>query len=120
MESVIQVVRDVAIIILALESIVLLLALIVLAWQAWKLVGLVRKHVERTMNTATEVLGVAKETVSTVSDVARQTKGTATFVNDRTAKPVIELYSAIAGASRFADALLRRNRGRPSHQNGEE
>ena len=45
MESVIQVVRDVAIIILALESIVLLLALIVLAWQAWKLVGLVRKHV---------------------------------------------------------------------------
>src|SRR5439155_14859274 len=103
-----------------LESIVLLLALILLVWQVWRLVGLARKHVDRTMNTASEVLGVAKDTASTVSDIARQTRGTASFVNDRTAKPVIELYSAVSGASRFAQAVFRRRRGQQTRHNGEE
>jgi hypothetical protein len=118
--EIIQVVRDIAIIVLAIESIVLLLGLILLAWQAWKLVGLARKHVDRTMGTASEVLGVAKETASTVSEIARQTRGTASFVNDRTAKPVIELYRAVSGASRFAQAVFRRGRGKQPQQDGEE
>jgi len=117
MEPVVQFVRDIAIIILAIESIILLLALLLVVWQVWKLVGLVRKHVDNTMETATEILDKAKETASTVSDVARQTRGTATFVNDRTARPVVELYAAVSGASRFAQALFKRGRG--SHQNEE-
>jgi len=117
MESIVQLVRDIAIIILAIESIILLLALLLVAWQIWKLVGLVRKHVDNTMVTATDILDKAKDTASTVSDVARQTRGTATFVNDRTARPVIELYAAVSGASRFAEALFRRRRG--FHQNEE-
>ena len=98
--EVLRVFRDVAIIILAVETIVIGLAVLFLVWQAWKLVGLARRHLETIGSSATGIL-------STAQDTARTTKGTAGFVADRTARPVIEFYSAINGASRFARAVFR-------------
>ena len=101
-----QAIRDVAIIILAIESIVLLGAILFLVLQAWKIVGLARRHLDTIGSSATEVLGTVQETT-------RNVQGTTTFVADRTARPVIELYSAIAGASAFTRALLSPKPERP-------
>jgi len=102
--DVLRLIRDVAIIILAVETIVIGAAVLFLALQAWKLVGLARRHLETVGSSATEIL-------HTVQDTAHTTQGTAGFVADRTAKPVIELYSAVSGASRFARAVFSRRHG---------
>ena len=105
--EVLHIVRDLAVIVLALESIVLGAALLFLALQSWKLVKLARRHLESLGTSATGILGTVQETARTVQDTARTTQGTAGFVADRTARPVIEVYSAVAGASRFARAVFR-------------
>jgi hypothetical protein len=103
-------VRDVAIIILAVESIVIGGAVLFLVLQTWNLVGLVRRYVETFGTSATSILGTVQDTAHSVQDTARTTQGTAGFVADRTAKPVIELYSAVSGASRFVRALFSPHR----------
>jgi hypothetical protein len=102
-----QVIRDLAIILLAVETIVVGAVLIVLVWQVWRLVGLVRHHIDQTMGKTSDILGTVRETAVVVADTAKQTKGTADFINDRTARPVIELYALITGVSRFARAVVR-------------
>jgi hypothetical protein len=108
-----EVIRDIAIIVLAVETIVVGLALLFLLWQSWKLVGLARRHLDRLAGSAHDILGTVKETARSTADTARTAKGTADFVGDRAALPIIEFYSAVAGASRFARALFgsRRNPG---------
>ena len=107
-----QEIRDVAIIILALETIALGAVGLLVVWQVWRLVRLVRTHFERLMGLTTEILGTVKGTADTAAQTARDARGTVEFVADRTATPVIELYSALVGASRFAQAVFRSNRNR--------
>ena len=107
-----QVIRDVAIIILALETIALGAVGLLLVWQVWRLVRLVRSHFERLMGLTTEILGTVKGTADTAAQTARDAQGTVEFVADRTATPVIEFYSALAGASRFARVIFRSDRNR--------
>ena len=109
--DVLHIVRDVAVIILAVETIVLGAAVLFLVLQVWKLVGLARRHLESIGTSASGILGTVQDTAHTVQETARTTQGTAGFVADRTARPVIELYSAVAGASRFVRAVFgpRRN-----------
>ncbi|MBM2809625.1 MAG: hypothetical protein HW416_384 [Chloroflexi bacterium] len=112
--EILQGIRDVAVIILALESIILGSALLFLAWQVWKIVGRVRHHLDVVAGSAQDILGTVKETAGSVKETAQSTKGTAEFVGDRAARPVIELYSAVSGASRFAQAFLNSGkRGKP-------
>lgn len=110
-DGVIRTVRDVAIIVLAIETIVVGLALLFLLWQSWKLVGLVRRHFDRLAGSAHEILGTVKETAQTTTATARNVQGTANFVGDHAALPIVEFYSAVAGAARFAQAIFgsRRN-----------
>jgi hypothetical protein len=105
-----QVGRDVAIILLAFETMVFFGLSSFLMWQLLQLYYSARKGSVRLGSYAEEILGNVKETSETTVGTARTVSGTAVFVSDRTAKPVIEFYSAVAGARRFASALFRSRR----------
>jgi hypothetical protein len=111
--EIIRLIRDVAVIILAIETIVFFAALIFLIWQGWKLVGFAKAQVGTVTTAANQVMGTVKDTAETAKDAAGDVRGTVAFVNDRTAKPVIELYAAAEGARRFAKAVFDPHRNPP-------
>lgn len=116
-----QVIRDVAIIILAIETIVIGILVGVLVWVVLKLVRMVRGHIDRLSTSAQGILGNVKETTQTAAQTAKTAQTTATYVSDRTIRPLIEVYSAVAGARRFVEAFFSRNRDRRSGDtNGRE
>ena len=94
-----QVVRDVALVILAIETIVLGILALVVAFFVWRLVSLVTRSVRRITNLASDVL-------TTAGDTARDIKGTTAFVNDHAARPVIEVASLATAISRFARVFM--------------
>lgn len=101
-------------VILAVESIILITALIVLVLYIWKLVKLVKQKIVMVTDGAGDILDTAKDAAKSVAQGAQQVKGTTEFVADRTASPVIEIYSAVAGASRFAEAFFRPQNDKPN------
>ncbi len=105
--EVVGLIRDLAIIVLAVETIVIGAFVLVLVWQVWRLVGIVRRHMDTLVNSANSILSTVKEGADTAVETAHEAKTTATYVGTRTVQPMIELYSAINGASRFAQALFR-------------
>jgi hypothetical protein len=84
--------RDLAIIFLALESIVTLTLLSILIWQIWRLIKMLQ----------TEVLPVIRDAQDTVSTV----RGTTTFVSDNVVQPVVDAGSKVAGIRRTAQVLM--------------
>jgi hypothetical protein len=86
--------RDVAIIILALESIVIGILLAVLVIQVIRLVKLLREEVLPILNST-------QETVGTV-------RGTATFMTDHLVQPVVKVSSYAAGARQAVSTLFGR------------
>ncbi len=90
--------RDIAIIVLAVESIVIGILLAVLVIQVIRLVKLLREEVMPILNST-------QETVSTV-------RGTANFMSDHIVQPVVKVSSFAAGARQAANTLFRRGRGR--------
>ena len=111
--------RDVAIIILAIETIVIGILIGVLVWLVLKLIRMVRRHVDRLGSTAQDILGNVKETTKTAAETAKTAQGTVGYVSDRTVRPLIEIYSAVAGARRFVEAFFSWKRDRkPGKTNG--
>jgi hypothetical protein len=96
--EVLAVIRDVAIIIIAILDIVLLSILAIIAFYAWKLFASVKGEVP-------ELLDRAKQTATTV-------KGTTDFVSDTTVKPLIRAAAFFAAVSRFIAVLFRGERSR--------
>lgn len=88
--------RDIAIIVLAVESIVIGVLLAVLVIQVIRLVKLLREEVLPILNST-------QETVSTV-------RGTATFMSDHLVQPVVKVSSYAAGARQAINVLLGRRR----------
>ncbi len=88
--------RDIAIIVLAVESIVIGVLLAVLVIQVIRLVKLLREEVLPILNST-------QETVSTV-------RGTATFMSDHLVQPVVKVSSYAAGARQAISVLLGRRR----------
>ena len=86
------VLRDLAIIFLALESIVTLTLLSILIWQIWRLTKMLQ----------TEVLPVIRDAQETVSTV----RGTTTFMADNVVSPVVNTTSKVAGARRTLQVLM--------------
>jgi len=84
-------IRDIAIIVIALETVILNALLIVLIWQIWRLVRMLRDEIR-------PILEDARETVDTV-------KGTATFVSEEVVSPVIQAGSRLAGFRRTVQVL---------------
>ena len=84
-------IRDIAIIIIALETIVIGALLGILIWQVWRLVKLLQ----------TEIKPIIQNTQETVNTV----KGTATFMSDNVVNPVVKTSSRIVGARRTMQVL---------------
>jgi len=91
----IVIVRDVAIIILAVESIIIGLLLIVLIWQMRSLAKLLQTEV--------------KPILHSVNETARTVKGTTVFLSDNVARPLIRAASIAAGVNRAVRTFRQRS-----------
>ncbi len=90
-------VRDLFIIFMALESIVIGAALVVLIIQLATLINLLRNEVR-------PIISATNDTVNTL-------RGTVTFISDNLTQPVIQLNAYLAGIKQFFD-LLRPGRSK--------
>ena len=95
-------VRDIAIIVVAVESILILAALIILILQVIGLVRFLREEIKPLITSA-------QETVGTV-------QGTANFMSDNLVTPVVEISSRVAGARQMLRAIRETVGGRPSRR----
>lgn len=84
-------VRDIAIILVALEILVMNGLLVLLVWQVWRLVRMVRAEIR-------PVIRDGQETVGTV-------KGSAEFVSANFVSPIITASSRLAGFRRAAKVM---------------
>jgi len=86
--------RDVAIIILALESIIIGILLVFLIFQIQGLIRLLRQEIQ-------PILDSVNKTASTV-------RGTTAFISDTVVSPVIRIAGTISALRRIIDVLTRR------------
>ena len=86
-----QTVRDVFIIFMALESMVIGVALVVLVVQLAVLTNLLKHEIK-------PILEATQETVNTV-------RGTSIFISENLVEPVMKLNSYVAGLSRLVETL---------------
>ena len=91
-------VRDLSIIILAFESIVIGILLGVLIVAVTKLIRMLRDEVLPILYSTQETLGTIR--------------GTTTFVSDRVVQPVVKVSSYTAGVRQAVSVLFGRNNGR--------
>ena len=84
-------VRDIAIILVALEILIMNALLVVLIWQIWRLVKMIRAEIK-------PVIKDGQETVGTV-------KGSAEFVSTSFISPLIAASSKLAGILRSARVI---------------
>ena len=84
-------VRDIFIIILALESLLIGAALVILVIQLAVLTNLIQNEVK-------PILTSAKETVSTL-------RGTSQFISSRAVAPIISITSALAGFKKLSNII---------------
>jgi len=91
-------VRDVAIIVLAVESLVIGGLLVVLLWQLWKLVRLLEEEVKPLLDSANETMSTMRNTTS--------------FVSENVVSPVVRIHTFVAGVKGAANALRRPRRER--------
>jgi len=94
------VLRDVFIIVLALESLVVGALLSILIFQIQNLTRLLQEEIK-------PILDSTNETVSTV-------RGTATFVSENVVSPMIEAVSYVSAARKVLALLVPRRRPRPT------
>lgn len=102
-------IRDIAIIVLAVETILFFLVLIMVAWQVWRLIRLIRSKTEELSIAGRGVLDSAKQTAEKAGETATSVKGSAEFISDTMVSPVVQVVSAVAGARGFVSALFRVN-----------
>jgi hypothetical protein len=101
-----RVLRDFFIIVLALQGILISVALVVLVLQLSALINLLRSEIK-------PIVDETRETMTTV-------RGTAQFVSENVASPVIRVSAAVAGARAFVGELagIRRNVNGDHNHNG--
>ena len=88
------VVRDLAIILLAVESLVIGVVLIILVWEIRNLAKLLREEIKPILDSADET--------------ARTVRGTTVFVSDTFVNPVVRASSFAAGVVQALRILARR------------
>jgi hypothetical protein len=94
------IVKDISIIILALESIVVLLLLGVVIGMLWWLIQTLERKITPILDTTNETVNAVSETVNTV-------RGTTTFVSDIVVSPIIKVVSYAAGMKRAIQTLTK-------------
>ena len=96
--SAVMLIRDIAIIVLAVESLVIGVLLILLLFQIW---GLARMLQEEVL----PILESTKETAATV-------RGTTVFLSDTFVRPLINAVGYASAVNRVMSVLARRKRPR--------
>lgn len=89
--------RDIAIIIVAIETIIINGLLIILVWQIWRLIRMIQ----------TEIKPILKDTKDTVGTV----RGTADFVSSNVVEPVVKTSGKLAGFRQTIKTLQNEIRG---------
>ncbi len=89
--NVIDAIRDIAIIIIALESIIIMALLGILVWQVWRLIKLVQTEIKPIVEDVQETLGTVR--------------GTTTFVSESVVNPMVRTGRAAAGFRRSVQSL---------------
>lgn len=84
-------IRDIAIIIIALQTIIIGALLAILIWQVWRLIKMIQ----------TEIKPIIRDTQETVNTV----RGTATFVSNNVVDPVIHTGKRFVRVRRTLQAL---------------
>ena len=84
-------IRDIAIIIVAVQSIVIGVLIAVLAFQVWRLIKVIQSDVQ-------PIIKDTQETIGTV-------RGTATFMSENVVNPVMKSQGYVAGARRTFQVL---------------
>lgn len=97
-------VRDIAIIILAVESIVIGALLVFLIVQLQRLIRMLREELKPILNST-------QETVSTV-------RGTTTFLSEHLVSPLVQVISFFAGIKRASQLLVSRPKGNGAQRGG--
>ena len=88
------VVRDLAIVLLAVESLVIGVVLIVLVWEIRNLAKLLREEIKPILDSADET--------------ARTVRGTTVFVSDTLVNPMVRASSFITGVAQAVRILTQR------------
>jgi hypothetical protein len=91
--------RDIAIIVVAVQSIVIGVLLAVLIWQIWRLVKIIQ----------TEVRPIIEDAQATAQTV----RGTTTFVSDNVVEPVIRTHTRVTRWMTTVNSLTRELRRKP-------
>jgi hypothetical protein len=99
-------VRDVAIIMLALQSLIVGGLLAVLIWQVWKLVKMLETEIKPMLDSADET--------------AKTVRGTTTFISENVVDPVIRVHSTIAGIKGGIKAAFGASSSRASSPRADE
>jgi len=102
MTGVMEQVRDVAIIVLAVESIVVGVLIAILTIQVYRLVKMLREEVAPILEATQETVGTGK--------------GTATFLSNNVVSPVVTVAGYVSGVRRAAKALLGLRSSRSGRQ----
>ena len=95
-----EIIKNISVIILALESIVVLLLLGVVIGMLWWLIQTLERKI-------TPILDTTNETVNNVSETVNTVRGTATFVSDTVVSPVIKVVSYASGVKRAIKTLTK-------------
>jgi hypothetical protein len=114
------IVRDVALIVLALESIALGVLVAVLIVRLLAFIDVAQNKLDDVAGTAGTVLESAREAAQAANEAAAQVRGSTTFMSDRVVLPAIRVAAAASGATRFARALVRAGNSPPGRNRGKE
>lgn len=104
--EVVALLRDLAIIILALVWILVGLAVGALLFLFWRAFRAARARAATLGEAANELIATAKSAANEAATGVRTISATASFVGDQVVEPVITISAAVAAATRFVEALL--------------
>ncbi len=88
--------RDIAIIFLAVETIIIGIFLAVLVWEVWRLIKMLNTEIKPILQSADET--------------ARTVRGTATFVSDNFVTPMVRVSSFASGVMEALRIIAGRRR----------
>lgn len=93
-----EVLRDVAIVVLALESILVMFIMLVIVILLWDLLNVIQR----------DLIPLLQSTLESASETAHTVQGTTTFVSEYFIAPLIKVASTFAGVQTTLGALRRR------------
>ena len=108
--SVLSAVRDVALIVLAVESVIVRALAIVLIVRLLAFIEVAQARLDDVADTAGTVLESAREAAADANEAAAQVRGSTTFLSDQVVLPAIRVASAVTGVARFARGVVRPSR----------